>query len=150
MRGTLCSVLRFSSSVALSLFVALVACSSDDPENTALASDGSTRTVTCNGKVCRGDDYCCGSTDWGDAACAPSCGEKHPMYCDEASDCGPGEQCCFVLENSNSVVESRCATVCPIQEDRGQLCSDAAKDCEDGVCTAMPVAPTGLSQCVKN
>lgn len=144
---------RFSSSLAFSsivLVLVLGACSSDDPETTPLASDGSTRAVTCNGKTCRGDEYCCGSTGWGDAACAPSCGDKHPMYCDDASDCPEGSQCCFVLEGGNSIVRSECATVCPFQEDRGQLCNATTGDCKNGTCTAMGIAPSGLSQCVLN
>ena len=144
-------MLRFSSSLALSIFVALVACSSsDDPQSANLVDGGSSRTIPCGGKTCRNDEYCCGSTGWGDAACASSCGDKHAIYCDEATDCPEGTVCCFTLENGNSIVGSECANVCPFQEDRGQLCSAAADDCKNGKCTPMPVAPAGYSQCILN
>ncbi|MBX3230577.1 MAG: hypothetical protein KIT84_00055 [Labilithrix sp.] len=128
----------------------LGACGDDEPEEVDVGTGGTTRTVACNGKTCRADEYCCGSDGWADATCAPSCEDKNPIFCDDASDCQPGSDCCFILKDGNSIVSSQCATTCPIQSDRGQLCNTQTGDCLDGTCTPMPIAPSGLSQCVKN
>ena len=144
-------VIRAASLHVLTLIVALVAlgaCGSDDPQAVNVANTGSTRTVVCGKATCRGDDYCCGSDGWADATCAPSCETKNPIFCDEASDCQTGSQCCFILKDGASIVSSFCATTCARQEDRGQLCTTKTADCENGTCTPMAIAPSGLSQCI--
>lgn len=133
--------------VALIHLLVLGACGDDEPEAVNVANTGSTRTVVCGKATCRGDDFCCGSDGWGDATCAPSCETKNPIFCDEASDCQPGSQCCFILKDGNSVVSSFCATTCTKLEDRGQLCNTKTADC-NGTCEAMDISPPGLSQCV--
>lgn len=134
--------------LALISLLVLGACGDDDPQAVNVASAGSTRTVVCGKATCRGDDFCCGSDGWADATCAPSCETgKNPIFCDEASDCQQGSQCCFILKNGNSIVESFCATTCAKTTDRGQLCSATTKDC-DGTCTPIDISPSGLSQCV--
>ena len=145
-------MLRFSSSLGLTIFVALVACSSSsDPQAANLVDGGSTRTLPCGGKTCRNDEYCCGSTGWADATCSSSCGDKHAIYCHDGSDCPEGNVCCFSLEGGNSIVDSQCANTCAFLEDRGQLCTEKTGDCKNGKCTALNgVAPAGYSQCILN
>ena len=72
------------------------------------------------------------------------------MECDDATDCPEGALCCFEIEGGNSIVRSQCQNVCAFQENNGQLCSTAAGDCKNGTCTAIPIAPSNLSQCILN
>lgn len=57
---------------------------------------GSTKSIECGGITCHGEQVCC--KDFiDDPECKPAAG-KHDfdtvLFCDDASDCGPGQACC--------------------------------------------------------
>lgn len=109
----------------------------------------SSAAVVCEGKTCHSPDRCCGvGTDWIDAACKPDCDGAYFLLCDDASDCGAGEVCCYTTDGGARATASFCAASCKAPQEN-QLCKvDAKNECTAGSCSPLTMfSPSGLATC---
>jgi hypothetical protein len=134
----------------------------DDPVTTSSGSSGTsgasgdsgtsggtgTRSINCNAKLaCTGTTKCCGvGTDWIGASCKEDCTPAYELACDDATDCGGGQVCCYVTDGGARVKTSYCKAACEGAEQ--QLCKAGSTECRTGTCTPfVNRSPEGLAGC---
>ena len=76
-------------------------------------NQGGNAQIACGNVTCKAPtSVCCRANPFGQGACvAPGagCGNGQPFFCDDPSDCNPGQICCYTANGSTCTTAADCA-----------------------------------------